>query len=49
MISLTYSGDSVHSSEQNIKYLYNSPSFVNYNNHFNHFIFSVALLKPKFK
>tara|TARA_X000001036_G_scaffold439643_1_gene491559 strand:- start:9238 stop:10263 length:1026 start_codon:yes stop_codon:yes gene_type:complete len=35
--------------DQNIKYLYNSPSFVNYNNHFNHFIFSVALLKPKFR
>jgi hypothetical protein len=37
------------SSDQNIKYLYNSPSFVNYNSHFNHFIFSVAILKPKFK
>jgi hypothetical protein len=35
--------------DQNIKYLYNSPSFVNYNNHFNHFSFSVALLKPKFR
>ena len=35
--------------DQNIKYLYNSPSFVNYNNHFNHFSISVALLKPKFK